>query len=424
MYHQLNKRGIEYRLIYLSIILSSFIGAQIFGISLNKIALIPLEIYLMIKCHGIGKTNNTQKILLIWYCLSVMSAISGLIFFRNFSGVISKLLLFFIQAIFIYMPLLTFSYKLHEPFNVARKAIILMAKVNAIWAFIQFGLWYSFKIDINTVIFSDIFRGIFGTSWSVWNFEAGTLALRVSGFQNDAAFFAILIVLGFCMTDEKIWRYIFIFVIVLSMSRTGIVAIFFIVLADVLKKIIDKNLNLRNLYWGIATTILIIIIAVCTYVKIPSINYQVNYFLLRLSNVSLSRADSGTFRHLTYFALAIVVWLFDLNIVEKFLGVGVRIGGVAFSTSEYAMQQIVLDTKTAWAIECDYAELLLGRGICGYLIYYVLIRLFKEKRELRKVILAIIIIGLMYNVIDTTLVQILIIFITVKPKLWSVIENV
>lgn len=405
----LKKINIEELTIFLAIFFSSFIGARVFGVSINKIALLPLEVYLICKSTRKGKLNNTQKSLLVWYIFSVLSALIGMLYISALKGKSEKLILFIIQVVAIYIPLIFLSGFLKSPAETVKKTLILIAKINAIWGFVQFLSWYRLRIDINDLLFNKVFDGVFGNWNTPWNFEAGSLALRVSGFNSDSAFFASILIMGFCLSNSKIWKCIFFGMCVLSMSRTGIVVIGVIILGDCLK--IRKKVSPNAMLVGLLTILIVIVTCIVAYTKVPSIKYQVDYAIFRLGSI-VADTDIGTSRHMLYPITSLRVWLEEFSLLHKIFGVGPRVGGIAFSESVIANTLMVMGAKTAWAIECDVAEILMGHGLFGIIIYYAIFRLFKYKPEFRKCLFAILLIGIMYNILEITLFQIFIILIS------------
>lgn len=406
---RLRRHSTENIIIALSIIFSSFVGMQFLGISLNKIALLPLIIYLLMHFRKKISLNKGQKMLILFYVFSIASVISGFLIQEKIQGLQEKLGLYFAQVCLMYIPLTLLSNNLKDPIGVVKKTLIFMARVNAIWAVVQFVFWYGLHLDINNVLFNDVFNGILGKEWSVWNYEAGSLALRVAGFQNDAAFFAILLILGFCLDTSRIWKVIYIGTCVLSMSRTGILAIFIIWFMNLIKKICYGKVRIKTLTIGVFVIISAVIAIVIAYNQIPSIQFQIDYMIFRMKNIS-GGSDSGTIRHLNYIPTAIDVWLMNFNAFRKLFGVGPRCGGVAFSMTNY----LEVSKGVAWAIECDYAELLMAQGVTGFLIYgsiYQVYKRYKFDAQIRDCMLTILIAGVMYNVLETTLLQVVIILL-------------
>ena len=403
-----NKYSLENRVLAVSVTLSSFIGMQFLGVSLNKIALLPLIGYLLLTGSRIS-INKSQKILLLFYFASIFSVFSGLLVQQKYQGLESRILLYFFQVCLIYIPLLLMANRLHNPIPVVKRTLILIARINTIWAVIQFIYWYGMHQDINDLLFSGLLKGILGIDRSVWNFEAGTLALRVSGFQSDAAFFAIILILGFCLDESKVWKIFYISVCALSMSRTGILVIATIFLNNLIQNARMRKVKIKSLFVGIAVIIGTIGFSMWAYNYIPSVKYQMDYLLLRIQNIN-SGADSGTIRHLQYIPVSIKVWLFDFDLFRKLVGIGPRCGGIALSMTD----SISVSKNIAWAIECDLAEFLMAQGIVGLSIYYVIYGVYKrfsEDYEIRDCLIAISLAGIMYNVLETTLLQVLLIIL-------------
>lgn len=401
----------EMVVIYIAVLCSSMTGVQILNISLNKIALIPLELFLIQNICSKIRFSRLQGILAIWYFFTVISCIFGLFVNTTLIGFQNKLILYAIQVITIYLPILFFMNKIINPIEKFKIAIIKVAKINSIWAFIQFFCWYGSNFDFNDFIFNKVFKGILGSSWTVWNYEAGTMALRVTGLNSDTAFLAIILILAYCLTNSKLWKFVFFVICVLSMSRAGIVTICIIQLLIVFNSLRMK-VNFKKAFIGGAIIICLFMISIYIYTKLPSVQYQVIYALHRFSNITTGN-DLGTLRHLTYIPEAFNVWLWDFSLIRKILGVGPRVGGVAFILSDSIKTNMSFSINmltNAWAIECDIAEIILGHGILGFLIYYILWKIFlSSESDYKYCILSLVIMGIMYNILETTLIQLFII---------------
>ena len=134
---RLRRHSTENIIIALSIIFSSFVGMQFLGISLNKIALLPLIIYLLMHFRKKISLNKGQKMLILFYVFSIASVISGFLIQEKIQGLQEKLGLYFAQVCLMYIPLTLLSNNLKDPIGVVKKTLIFMARVNAIWAVVQ-----------------------------------------------------------------------------------------------------------------------------------------------------------------------------------------------------------------------------------------------------------------------------------------------
>ena len=403
---------------FFAVLCSSMLGAQILGVSLNKIALIPLELYLFIKMSekGIPQINSTQK---TFFCFFYVLILSSCLNFSRVSvdGMNEKLALNIVQYILIYIPILLLIGNLNNASNLLKRCVVVVAKINCIWAAVQFICWYSIKFDFNSFIFENLLHGLLGTDWTCWNYETLTLAIRVTGLNCDPAYFALLMVLGFFFTDSRLWKSLFFFSCILAMSRVGMVSICG---ALFLRKIV---LNYRDLaqhpkricqlliYLGLAILVMIFL-----YNSYEMVEFQVDYFISRCLTV-FDGTSSGTQRHILYIPLALYVWL-DSTIVSMLFGIGPRMGGVALSMSDFAMERISIISNSVWTIECDFAELLLGTGISGFCLYYLFVwQLIRKERNIEAnqlPIYSLFIFGFMYDIAFSTLINLL--FISYSTK--------
>jgi hypothetical protein len=410
--------------VLIAIFFSSMLGAQIFGISLNKIALLPLEIYLftrIVSIHHKARLTKLKRNLLLWYITLMMSSALALTRQEQLIGYEEKLIFNLIQYVVIYLPILLMADVIKNPFNQFKRAIIIVSQINSIWAIIQFIAWYIFQIDFNDFFFTTCMKGLLGTGWTAWNFEAGSLAMRATGLNRDPAFLAVLMVLGFTFTKSNIWKSIFTFSCICAMSRVGMVSIATILLFSLFRR--EKNtivfLKTKNLIRIIAIISFVIIVFLYLYDTIEIVQFQTDYTLTRFSilKVNSNTGDvSGTMRHIMYLPLSISTFS-DFSWIEKLFGIGPRIGGTALAFSDSVKSAIELNAgmqKKAWAIECDFAEILLGSGLLGFILYYFnLYALFtknKQDKIKQNSIIGIFIFGFMYCIGFNTLINLYLIF--------------
>lgn len=87
-----NKKLYE-TVIFIAVFLSSMLGGQLFGISLNKIALVPLEIVLLMKHRSLRfSIDKTKRIMLLWYLFFFISSFLGFRVSTSLNGHYSGLL--------------------------------------------------------------------------------------------------------------------------------------------------------------------------------------------------------------------------------------------------------------------------------------------------------------------------------------------
>ncbi|MBR6450645.1 MAG: hypothetical protein IKS96_12015 [Fibrobacter sp.] len=400
------------------------LGAQIFGISLNKIALLPLEIYLFVRITSTHYKLHLTKLkrnLILWYITLMLSSALALTRQEQLYGYEEKLIFNLIQYIAIYFPILLMIDVIKNPFNQFKKAIIIVSQINSIWAIVQFILWYIFQIDFNEFFFSTCLKGLLGTEWTAWNFEAGALAMRATGLNRDPAFLAILMVLGFTFTKSNLWKSIFVFSCICAMSRVGMVSIAASLLFSLFRRE-GSNIALfktKSLIKILAIISLVIIVFLYLYNTIEIVQFQTDYTLTRFSILKMDSNTgdvSGTTRHIMYLPLSILTFC-DFPWLEKLFGVGPRIGGTALAFNDSVKSVIELSAgmqKNAWAIECDFAEILLGSGLFGFILYYINLYILFKKNKADKgkqtSIVGLFAFGFMYCVGFNTLMNLYLIF--------------
>ena len=391
--------------IFIAVFFSSIVGAQILGVSLNKIALIPLELFLLFKMPYRININQTQKLFFLWYIFSVCSCFTGICMSYSYKieRYSNSLIAYLMQFFLIYMPCILLINKIPDVDKKFDKAIVLVAKINAIWGIIQFICWYVLKLDFSDLVFNQILHGLIGSEWTAWNFEMGSPALRIGGLNRDTAFYSIILIFGFCLTNKLFWKIIFFGACLLSLSRAGIVGICICLVIELFKK---DNMKITHKKM---TAILFIVLSgllaiffIFSYSS--SIQYQMKYMLYRFSSI-FNNVDIGTNRHIVYLGGGLDTWIKDYTIIQKLFGTGPRAGGIGLQLNK-SLQEIIGVSGTVWSIECDYIEILLGHGILGYTIYFVLWRIFRfGKTRYKSIIIALLVLCILYNYMDLTLIQ-------------------
>lgn len=422
--------NILFFLIFIAVFFSSMLGAQLFGISLNKIGLIPLEIYVIyhILINGKISVNKNLYPLLIFYLVQVIGSLFGLMkvsYNDTYSGYNERLINNIIQNILIYLPIVTGIGLIKDKypiFDYLKKSIIYVARFQCVWAIIQFLLWVTVRFDLNDYIFIDIFNGGLGDSFNTTLiFLNGKTSLRAIGLNHEPAALATLMLLGVCFDRKILFKVVYFFACVLAMSRTGIIAILVTLFIQIIYHFYHKKQYARvklfyRLFFGaIFLTILFFIL----YNKIETIKLQVDNVLDRFFN--MGENSDGSERHIMYPIYAWYSWLMDLNIFEKIWGVGARVSGLTFVHSEYVSSHMIFNNEmltTAWEIECDMGAILLGDGIVGFFAYlYILFRLIKTKNiELLSLGTGLFVYGFMYATFSNTLIQITLIIILATLK--------
>lgn len=412
--------------IVIAVFCSSVVGLQIFGISLNKIGIIPLEIYgifyIFFK-HKILVRKNGFLLLSLYLVLILGSLLSFI--FRRYYGIdewADRLINNIVQYLLIYsiVVLFVFTYDNKKVLYLNfRKILVNICRFHVIYTMIQFVIWNIIGINITDLLFNDLFSNIFGGHFIPYGNTGSTIFLRITGLNSDAAFLSILMLIGFCFDKSIIFKLLYFMATVFSVSRVGMFSIGFISFSYAMIQLYKYRNAIKKKYmvYTVFSMFFLTIGFFLLYSNVDSIRTYVDLILSRIMTIFDSSADVyGTSRHMMYPFYAFYSWLFDLNIIEKIIGVGIRTEGLVFNYSPYIssffdFNQTML--TSAWAIECDYASILLGSGLIGIILYIMIILYMKKSRDIsvRYFALGLLVFGLMYDVFISTIVQLTLIFV-------------
>lgn len=410
--------------IFIAVLFSSMLGMTIGGISLNKIALLPLEIYLLYKLVVKRETGLSPDMypLILFYLVQLIGSWFALVSFKDgfmYEGFQDKLVKNIIQVVFIYTPVVISIGTLENKtavYEYLKKAVVYTARFQCAWAILQFLLWNINGFDLNGFLFVDLLKGAFGESFrSVLLYIDGRLQIRAVGINYEAASFALIMLLGTCFEKRTIIKFFYLFACLLGMTRTGVVAVGVVLFAQLLlyiRKNIKKDAKktIRQLIILLGCGIVLFLIL---YICSESIRVQVNNVIDRFLNM---QDDDGSDRHIMYPIYCVYSWLFDLNTLQKLFGFGARVSGLVFVRSPYVssiMSFYPTMLTTAWDVECDIAATLLGNGIIGFVSYLLIIYKLVtcEKEDVFCFGAGVFIYGFMYNTFQNTLVQIVLILL-------------
>lgn len=412
--------------IYIGVFLSSIVGLNFGGISVNKIAIIPFEIYLIYKVglqsQRIFKLNKTAQLVLIWYLINAISTITGLAFIalhgeQYFNDVLSSEMLWLFQLIFFYIPITLMIGQAANGKEIVtniRKALVLTAKIQAIWAIVQVVLYYLFDYDLNYEFFNVLLKQ--NNDWTgLSNLTGKGILLRPTGLNHDPAFLGLIMVLAIILDTKMLWKAVYTFVIIMAFSRSALLTVVFLAVYSILTKVFQKSsriIPVRKILRGIIVLFIAVVVFIYLYNNVPFIQSQFTRMGERLG--TFSTGEDGTSRHIFYPLGAVIVWLFNLPILQKILGIGMSISGAAFNIYSGAINFVELTqsmkTSATWSIECEYATVLLGTGLVGLIAYlriYLHAFLKTNFEKVKAIAASLLVFGIMYNFSGLTIFQFL-----------------
>lgn len=400
--------------IFIMVFFSSIVGGQFFGVSLNKVCMIPLILYLIIHSKSFSLRKSLFP-LAGFYLVAALAAIISLIapYADNIEGYISRSVFYAIQMVILFIPmlfLLSGSKRKEEILVYTIDSVILTSRINIIIVF-----WELASFFIVNTSFTD---SLLGFLYSIDNASALIylpglgVFLRPTGLNIDPAYLGIILVFGFLFEKNIVWKIMSFAAAACSMSRSTILIMATIAILDYIKKNGIRKINPKY----IAISFLCVTVFAYAILKIPSLSSQITGILSRLHlGNEMKSEDVGTMRHLLYIPKSIEVFLFQYNPIQQLIGFGPRLSGTIIAHAKVMNEYLNPDMfNTAWSIECDIAELLLGYGIVGFLLYYFCIfRLRKIKGYGTHLFLVFFLYSIMYDISASTYAQfILMIFMT------------
>ncbi len=402
--------------ILIAVLFGSMLGAQVAGISLNKICLIPLYLYLLVSIRKL-KVNLNSLPLLLFYCVAAASSIYAISadYASNYEGYTKECLLNAIQIVVIYIPLVIMLINYKEKENVKDyfiKSLKITARIHIVWAIAQFLLYMLAKIDINSIFLSKLYGESSGSA--LINMGGLGIFIRPTGLAQDPAFFGLILVLGFLFEKKTITKVLYFAMACIAMSRSTIVVMVLIIGVNLIRNAYKLRISKKKMiiFVGIVVAGVVAVVAL-------GLGEQINALFSRFTNVKTASTMDGTSRHLYYIPASIKILFTKYNVFQFLIGFGPRQSGTIIANShvmdEYLMEGMFTST---WAAETDFAELLLGYGFIGTVLYFVVLcRMPKGNIRIQMVSFAFIMFGLMYNITGSTLFNLaVIVFVTCLNK--------
>lgn len=426
-----------FAVVFIAVFGSSIVGATIFGVSLNKLVLIPLEIYLFMK-NGRNlrfRIGGRQKNLICWYMVACVASLSGILFSivcnpQITDELIKRAVLQMFSYLFLLVPIALMLWNSKYQYgDCFRKAFVWTARIQTFWGIAQFVLIQTIKFDINKVVLGKVFGG----EWTRYSNIAGSsvgIVMRVTGLNRDAAFLGVLLLIGFVLESRLIYKFLYVVCALLALSRVALVSIVFVVIYQlIVKSQVVSYKDLRKGVKGGVVVICLMIVFVKVFHQTPTLQKQIIRVYERFLTV-LTGAD-GTSRHMGYPIAMLQLELFNVPLVQKLIGVGNQCGGILVSyynadVKWLGLSSSMLSLGYVWTVESDIASVFLETGIIGgilyYSFYYRCYRAMKMDVQKRSLILGLAVFGIMYNMAGGTFIQL--VYISLFATDYIMIEDI
>ncbi|WP_207708030.1 hypothetical protein, partial [Clostridium sp. HV4-5-A1G] len=131
------------------------------------------------------------------------------------------------------------------------EGIILSARINVLWGVVQILAYYVFDIDINNLFFVNTLGSTLERGWSMYYPVGNQWLIRVTGLNFENSIYGLIMVLGFFLDKRKLWKINYFFMLIMSLSRTGVVSF---IMTYIIKKIIKMYAENLILHKGFSDT--------------------------------------------------------------------------------------------------------------------------------------------------------------------------
>ncbi len=260
------------------------------------------------------------------------------------------------------------------------------------WIPLQFVAYHVMHIDLNDLFFHRLFHFMehpsFIRSWIYYP----------SGFTWHSAVIAPLLILAFVLFKETWVRLLIIVDAAICGSSTALIGVFCCIGILMLFRFFDyirskQYVNFKKVLLAIACIAAVLFVAYCLGI----LDSFIERGLYLISRFTGDTQDASTKTHLGYYS--------DYWKILKTSSPFQVIFGYGYGCSGYPISKMygLYANHSNWAVECDIVNILISRGIFGFIVYYLFLAYiffagFKVDRRYLAFIVPVMIEGFGYNV--------------------------
>jgi len=301
------------------------------------------------------------------------------------------------------------------------KGVIFSVYAQVVWCCLQILLYKIFKIDLNNIIFDKFLHSTTSTS----QYKNGDMVC--TGLCWNAGNLAPIMIFGYIMCKNIYFKILIVIIAALSDSATTQIGIILCIGFEFIfwlknnkkendaKKIIQNaiewiNQNIRKekkigkiksdkkrkLIFSILTLLLSVLVIFVLSVFLKIFYQKFSSLIERFMSAIDNTAGNSSSVHFVYYSKLYYI-LTKISWPQKIFGLGIGCSGYPFS--QFYNQYV----NSIWVVESDIVDIILGRGILGFVaFYYWLIRQAQKGKAINKkytiFFISIIISGIFYNV--------------------------
>lgn len=351
---QLNKISIEKMIILFLFFFCSMSILQFKGKTIFLYLEILIFVYMLIRKKRIIILED--KIINGFFFFEIVTCICSFIYNipdgykkASFRNTWTSLLCYFVLAYLIYI-----LKNRKEYLYIVKKTIKVALMINVIWCNVQFLFFDFFSMDINNVIFRDILKCVSNASAYKNN------KLLPSGLAWHPGCMAPIITISYFLFDNIFIKCFIVFTAFITGNTTCMIGACLCIGADIIlllykNKVLNKKLK-----------IFIVLFCIAILAMIVTKKYNVIFDkIFEIYNKITGNIDvNSVTAHKTYFTEYPNV-VKNSNIIQILCGYGGGCSGYIF-TKLKAYQPNAL----SWSVECDIMDILISRGLVGFLFFY------------------------------------------------------
>ena len=245
----------------------------------------------------------------------------------------------------------------YDVFGLVIKAIKMMVVIQIGWFLLQAVLWYGMHIDLNNIVFVRLLHTVSNASFvRSWVFYP-------SGLTWHSAILAPMLVLAYILFEKPHFRVLILLVAVLCGNSTALIG-------TVLTAVMVWLFQIYVMSGKAVRKRLLMVVAVAVAALL---GLYVTGSFSRVSGIAInlykrlfgSEKDASTAAHFGYYTDYLKIFP-QSTIPQIFFGYG-------YGCSGYTITRLYSRYKTlaSWAIESDVINIIVSRGIVGFLAYYI-----------------------------------------------------
>ena len=271
------------------------------------------------------------------------------------------------------------------------KAVKVMCLMQLCWIPIQYIVYHYADIDINSVIFTDVLHMTEKASF------VRDGIYYPSGFSWHSASLAPVFVLAFALFDDILIRALILLDVMICGNSTALVGVLLCAFGLAAFWLIKNRTSLKPKKKTMIEAVMLLVIAAAVLMSTDLLGSMLNSVVYLWNRLFGGERDLSTSAHFAFFT--------DYFEIVKNSTPFQILFGYGYGCSGYPITMMYgrFDHLSNWAIECDIIDILVSRGIVGfigyyYFLFYIAIKGLKTDYKYFVVMMAIIIQGIGYNV--------------------------